>query len=54
MPRRIEKISTYNILSDMTVDSLTLDEKTYNKKADIYALFKFDNDISVQDRKSVV
>ena len=48
MPRRIKKISTYNILSDMTVDSLTLDEKTYNKKADIYALFKFDNDISVQ------
>ena len=48
MPRRIKKISTYNILSDMTVDSSTLDEKTYNKKADIYALFKFDNDISVQ------
>ena len=48
MPRRIKKFSTYSLLTDMEINSLTLNQKLYNKKDNLYAWFRFENDISVQ------
>ena len=48
MPRRIKKFASYDLLSDMEINSLTLDQKEYDKKDNLYAWFKFETDISTE------
>jgi hypothetical protein len=46
MPRRVKKFTTYDLLSDMEINSLTINQKVYNKKDNLYAWYRFEENIS--------